>query len=85
MYHVGGVGFGVPAEVTLQDVAAQAGIKSLDILDQECSQQLLQHLARLCVDWQPIGFHLELTKPDIVEVDSDYQSVEQKQVGMLGK
>ena len=75
----------VPAELTLQDVAARAGIKNLDILDQECSQQVLLSLAKHCVDWQLIGFHLELTKADIVAVDEDYRTAEQKRVEILGK
>ena len=74
-----------PAEVTLQDVAAQAGIKRLDILDQECSQQVLLSLAKHCVDWQLIGFHLGLTKGDIVSVDGDCRSVDEKRIGMLGR
>ena len=74
-----------PAEVTLHDVAAQVGIKRLDILDQECSQQILLSLAKHCVEWQLIGFHLELTKADIVAVDGDYGSVDEKRIGMLGR
>ena len=73
-----------PTELTLQNVAAQAGVNSLYILDQECSQQVLLSLAKHCVDWQLIGFHLELTKADIVAVDGDYRSVEEKRVGMMG-
>ena len=78
---------GVPttADLTLQDVAAQAGIKSLDILDQECSQHVLLSLAKHCVEWKLIGFHLELTKADIVAVDEDHRTAEQKRVEMLGK
>ena len=74
-----------PAEVTLQDVAAQAGLKTLDVLNQECSQQVLLRLAKHCVDWQLTGFHLELTKSDIVAVDEDYRTAEQKRVEMLRK
>ena len=74
-----------PATLTLQDVATQAGIKRLDILDQECSQQVLLRLAKHCVEWQLIGFHLELTKADIVAVDGDYGSVDEKRIGMLGR
>ena len=66
-------------------MVAQAGIKCLDILDQECSQQDLLCLAKLCVDWQLIGFHLELTKADIVAVDGDCRSVDEKRIGMLGR
>ena len=73
------------AELTLQDVAAQAGLKTLDVLDQECSQQVLLRLAKHCVDWQLTGFHLELTKSDIVAVDEDYRTAEQKRVEMLRK
>ena len=36
------------------------------------------------MDWQLIGLHLELTKADIVAVDGDYRSVEEKRVGMMG-
>ena len=74
-----------PAELTLQDVAAQAGLKTLDVLDQECSQQVLLRLAKHCVDWQLTGFHLELTKSDIVAVDEDCRTAEQKRVEMLRK
>ena len=74
-----------PTELTLQDVAAQAGLKTLDVLDQECSQQILLRLAKHCVDWQLTGFHLELTKSDIVAVDEDYRTAEQKRVEMLRK
>ena len=72
-----------PPELTLQDVAAQAGIKSLDTLDQECSQKVLLHLAKHCVEWQLIGLHLELTDGDIAAVDGDNQTVDKKRVGML--
>ena len=75
----------VLSKLSLQDVVAQADIKCLDILDQECSQQVLLSLAKHCVDWQLIGFHLELTKADIVAVDGDYQSIDEKRVGMLGR
>ena len=73
------------AEISLQDVAAQAGINRLEILDQECSQHVLLDLAKHCVDWQLIGFHLKLMKADIVAVDEDYRTAEQKRVEMLGK
>ena len=74
-----------PNELTLQDVAAQAGLKTLDILDQECSQQVLLRLAKHCVHWKLTGFHLELTKSDITAVDGDYRSVDEKRIGMLGR
>ena len=76
---------GVPNELSLQDVAAQAGLKTLDILDQQCSQQVLVRLAKHCVRWKLTGFHLELTKTDIVAVDGDYRSVDEKRIGMLGR
>ena len=37
------------------------------------------------MDWQLIGFHLELTKADIVAVDGDYRSIDEKRIGMLGR
>ena len=42
-------------------------------------------MAKHCVEWQLIGFHLELTKADIVAVDEDYRTAEQKRVEMLRK
>ena len=72
-----------PASLTLQEVADKAGIKRLDILDQECSQQVLLSLAKHCVEWQFIGFHLQLTRADIVAVDGDYRSVDEKRIGIL--
>ena len=74
----------IPTELTLHDVASQAGLKRLDILDQECSQQVLLVLAKHCIDWQLTGFHLGLSEADIVAVDGDYRSVEEKRIGMLG-
>ena len=75
-----------PAEaVTLQDVATQAGLKTLDVLDQECSQQVLLRLAKYCVDWQLTGLCLELTEAEITAVDEDCRTAEQKRAGMLRK
>ena len=74
-----------PAELTLQDVVAQVGLKTLDVLDQECSQQVLIRLAKHCVDWQLTGFHLELTKSEITAVNGDYGSIDEKRIGMLGR
>jgi hypothetical protein len=74
---------GAPAALTLQDVAAQAGITRLNILDQECSREVLLCLAKHCVEWQLIGLHLKLTDSDISAVDGDNRTVDEKRVGML--
>ena len=74
-----------PTAPTLEDVADQAGLKTLDILDQECSQQVLLKLTEYCVQWQLIGFHLKLTEAEISAVDGDYRSVDEKRIGMLGR
>ena len=72
---------------TLQDVAVQAGVGRLEILEKECSQQLLLSLAKLCVDWKLIGFHLDLTRAEVVAVDGDNHTIDidEKRVGMLGR
>ena len=57
-------------------VAAQADIESLDVLDQECSEELLPSLAKYCVDWKMIGFNLNITR---AEIDEKYRKSEQKQ------
>ena len=71
--------------ITLQEVATQAGIDNLDILDQECSQKMLLNLAKYCVDWTLIGLYLDLTRADIAAVNGDYQTVDEKRAGMLGR
>ena len=57
----------------------------MDILDQECSQEVFQSLAICCVDWKRIGYELELTKAELDGVGKDCQTAEQKQIGMLEK
>ena len=37
------------------------------------------------MDWKLIGFHLGLIEADIVAVDGDYRSIDEKRVGMLGR
>ena len=75
----------VPTKLTLEDVAIRGGIKCLDVLNQQCSQDVLLSLANHCVDWQLIGFHLKLTKGDIAAVDGDFRTVDEKRIGMLGR
>ena len=55
----------------------------MDILNQECSLEVLLSLAKHCVDWQLIGFHLKLTDGDLIAVDGDNWTVDEKRVGML--
>ena len=71
--------------ITLQEVATQAGIDNLDVLDQECSQKMLLNLAQHCVDWRLIGLYLDLTKADIAAVDEDNRTADEKRAGMLGR
>ena len=77
---------GVPsalAELTLQDVTSQAGLQRLDILDQECSPEVLLSLAKHCVDQKLIGLYLNLSNGDIAAVDGDNRTVDEKRVGLL--
>ena len=37
------------------------------------------------MEWQFVGFQLDLTKADIVAVNGDYGSVDEKRFGMLGR
>ena len=71
-------------KVTVQDVAAQAGV-GLNVLSKECSQTVLLDLAKFCVGWKLIGKRLNLTDADISSVDSDDRTEDEKRVGMLGK
>ena len=71
--------------ITLQEVATQAGIEKLDIFDQECSQRMLLNLSKYCVDWSLIGLYLDLARADIAAVNGDYQTVDEKRAGMLGR
>ena len=69
----------------MQEVATQAGIDKMDILDQECSQKMLLNLSKHCVNWRLIGHHLELTEAHIAAVDEDNRTADEKRVGMLGR
>ena len=71
--------------ISLLDVATRAGIVNFDIFDQEFSQKMLLNLSKHCVDWRLIGLYLELSKADIASVNGDYQTVDEKRVGMLGR
>ena len=57
----------------------------LDVLDQECSQQVLLRLAKHCMHWQLIGYYLLLTEHEITAVDGDYRLIDEKRIGMLGR
>ena len=72
---------------TLEEVIAQAGIEKVDILHQECSQQVLPCLIKHCrrVNWQLIGFQLGLTADEINPVDDDDKTAEEKLAEILGK
>ena len=70
-------------QITLKEVATQAGIQSLDIFNQECSQKMLLNLSQHCVDWSLIGLYLDLTRADIAAVNGDYLTVDEKRAGML--
>ena len=71
--------------ITLQEVATQAGIDNMDILDQICSQKMLLNLAQHCVNWRLIGLYLDLTEVDIAAVDEDNRTADEKRAGMLGR
>ena len=75
----------VDHEITMQEVATQAGIDNLDILNQECSPKMLLTLAQHCVDWRLIGLYLDLTKADIAAVDEDNRTADEKRAGILGR
>ena len=63
-------------------MTAEAHI-SMDILEQECSSEMLPNLAKFCVDWKLVGYHLKLTVAEIAAVDGDNRTVDEKRVGML--
>ena len=46
---------------------------------------MLLNLSKHCVDWMLIGLYLELSRADIASVNGDYQTVDEKRVGMLGR
>ena len=72
----------VDSTINIHDVTAKAGI-SMDILKQECSPEMLPNLAKFCVNWKLIGFHLKLTEAEIASVDGDNHTVDEKRIGML--
>ena len=88
MYVVANAIFSLTAadtKVPLKEVITQAGIKRMECLQQQCSQHLLLQLAKFCVDWRLIAFHLQMTEADIAAVDEEYRTVEEKRIGLLTK
>ena len=85
MYTLAGAGAAaVVHTVTINDVIAEAGV-SMNILELECSSEMLPNLANLFVDWKLLSFHLKLTPAEIAAIDGDNHTVDEKQIGMLVK
>ena len=70
--------------LTIPDVIIKADI-SIEVLDQECSTEMLPNLAKFIIDWKLIGYHLKLTTAEITAIDGDNRTVDEKRVGMLLK
>ena len=72
------------ADITIDELAAQAGIKDIN-LDQQCFNDDLLLLYNLCDPWELIGQHLKLTHPQISAVDGDNKTIDEKRLGVLQK
>ena len=72
------------ADITIDELAAQAGIKDIN-LDQQCFNDDLLSLYNLCDPWELIGQHLKLTRPQISAVDGDNKTTDEKRLGVLQK
>ena len=71
-------------DITIEDVAMTAGIP-VDALSNECPNEVLLDVAKLCVDWKLIGKYLKLTEAEIAAVDGDSKTVELKMIAVLQK
>ena len=74
----------ITTDITLEDVAIKVGIP-VDALSEECSQEVLLDVAKLCVDWKLIGKYLKLTEAEIAAVDGDSRTEEVKMITVLQK
>ena len=72
------------ATITLQEIAAQAGLRVEDLSGEISSRRLLG-LLEFCVHWKLIGKQLGLTDGEIAAVDGDNRTEVEKRLGMLEK
>ena len=73
----------LPARITLHDIAAQANVRVEDLNTEVSSQRVLLDLAEFCVDWRLVGIRLGLTNAEIVAVDRDNRTEDEKRYVML--
>ena len=57
----------------------------MNILELECSSEMLPNLANFVVNWRVLSFHLKLTEAEIAAIDEDNHTVDEKRIGMLVK
>ena len=77
-------GSGSQTGLSIEEAADSTGI-GLDILSKVCSDAASLDLAKYCVEWKLIGWRVGLTEGDLVAIDRDNGSEEEKRVGMLKK
>lgn len=65
----------------MDDVVAETKVD----LNRECDQNLILKLGKHCEEWKLVGKHLGLTQAEIIAVNGDYGSVDEKRIGMLEK
>ena len=68
------------AQLTVEDLAVQAGVRDLD---QQCCDDDLLVLSELCDPWKLIGQHLKLTQAQISAIDVDNRTTALKRLGAL--
>ena len=71
-------------ELTVEEVATQAGIK-LEDLDKECHRAILLKLADTCDHWELIGQHLGLSTAQITAINDDNGYAVLKRLGVFQK
>lgn len=64
----------------LVELVEQAKVKNIN---QECTYDDFLALSEFCIDWELIGQHLKLTRPQLTAIDADNKSTELKRLAVL--
>ena len=68
--------------LTVEDLAEEAGLP-LPCLENVFHEEYAPLLAEYCDPWEPIGYHLKLTKVDINTIKNDNETTELKRIATL--
>ena len=74
-----------PTSPTVDELAQEAGVSPVSLLNKICSEEDLLLLARFCDPWKLIGSHLKLPEEELSAIDEQNKDVGSKRLALLRK